>query len=264
MKITDISKKHFSTFACCFEDWSNEMKVAEKHKRIWYDYMKRRGLGIKLAFDNDGEVSGLIQYIPSEFSFIEGDGTYLITCIWVHGYSDKGIGDRQNRGMGSKLLQTAENDIKSRGAKGVAAWGLSEDFWMQSSFYKKYGYEPADTIQNQELVWKPFLQGANPPKWRQIKKRPVIDPEKVIITAFINGWCSGYNIGFENFRQAAAKFRDKAEFKIVQTLDPAVIKEWGITDAIFIDDEYVQSGPPPSYDDAVKMIKNKIKVKFGN
>lgn len=258
MKIIDISEKHFSTFACCFEDWSNEMKKAEKHKRIWYDYMKQRGLGVKLAVDDDGEVSGMIQYIPSEYSFIEGDGIYLITCIWVHGYSDKGIGNRQNKGMGRALLKTAEDDIKNRGAKGIAAWGLSEEFWMQSSFYKKYGYELADTMQSQELVWKTFISGASPPKWRQVKKKPAIVPGKVIITAFINGWCSGYNIGSENFRQAAAEFKDKAEFRIVQTLDHIIIKEWGITDAIFIDDEAVNSGPPPSYDDAVKMIKRKI------
>ena len=258
MRIVDLSEKHFLTFSCCFEEWPEEMTNAGDHKRVWYEQMKEKGLRVKLAVDDDGAVSGMIQYQPSEYSFIEGEEIYLITCIWVYGYKDKGIGDRQKKGMGKALLKAAEEDVKKLGAKGIAAWGLSEPFWMPSAFYKNFGYEVADVMGIQELVWKRFTDDAQPPIWLKQKKKPAKVPGKVTITAFISGWCTAYNVGFENFRKAAAEFGDKVEFKMIKTLSSETIKEWGITDVIFVDDEEINLGPPPSYEDTVKMIAERV------
>ena len=41
---------------------------------------------MKLAVGDNGEVGGMIQYIPIEHSFAEGKNLYFINCIWVHGY----------------------------------------------------------------------------------------------------------------------------------------------------------------------------------
>ncbi len=258
MKIVDLTEEHFPTFACCFEEWSQEMTNAGDHRRVWYDYMKERGMRAKLAIDEDGAVSGMIQYLPAEYSFIEGEGIYLITCIWVYGYKDKGIGDRQKKGLGKALLQAAEEDVKQIGAKGIAAWGLSQPFWMPSEFYKKFGYEIADSIGIQELVWKKFTNDVKSPKWLKAKKKPAKVPGKVIITAFISGWCTAYNVGFENFRKAAAEFGNEVEFKMIRTLKTETIAEWGTTDAIYIDEEEINLGPPPSYEDTVKMIRERV------
>ena len=59
-----------------------------------------------------------------EHSIIEGKDLYFIYCIWVHGYK-KGVGNHQKKGIGKALLQAAEEDAESKGAKGIAAWGLS-------------------------------------------------------------------------------------------------------------------------------------------
>ncbi len=258
MKITDVNEETFPTFACCFEEWSEEMKNARKHKRIWYDYMKPRGLGAKVAVDDDGEVSGMIQYIPSQYSFIEGDGIYLITCIWVYGYEDKGIGCRQNRGMGKALLLSAEEDVKDRGAKGIAAWGLSEPFWMPSAFYKRFGYSLADTTGIQELVWKAFSSDVKPPKWRKAMKKPHITEGKVTVTAFRNGWCPSFSTVYENFKKASAEFGENVEFREIDTISSKAINEWGITDSIFINERELEFGPPPGYDEAYRMIKEQV------
>ncbi|MCF7858329.1 MAG: hypothetical protein K9N07_03260 [Candidatus Cloacimonetes bacterium] len=258
MKIVDLNEKYYPTFACCFEEWSEEMTTAAIYKREWYDFMKLRGMHAKLAIDDDGAVSGLIQYLPAEYSFIEGEGIYIIACIWVFGYKDKGIGFRQQKSFGKALLNAAEDDMKKLGAKGIAAWGLSEPFWMPSAFYKKYGYKTVDKIAIQELIWKPLTDDVKPPKWRHAKKKPKKVPGKVTITAFLNGWCTAYLVGFNNFRKAAAEFGDEVEFIIIKTLKPEIIKEWGITDAIYIDDEEINLGPPPSYEVTVKMIRERV------
>lgn len=258
MKIVDLSEGYFPTFACCFEEWSDEMVKAKTLRKKWYEYMKEHGMNAKLAIDEDGAVSGMIQYFPAEYSFVEGEGIYLIGCIWVYGYMDRGIGFRQKKGMGKALLQAAEEDIKQKGAKGIAAWGLSQPFWMPASFYMHHGYEIADSVSIQELVWKPLADDVQAPKWRHTKKKPKKAPDKVTITAFLNGWCTAGLVGFNNFQKAAAEFGDEVEFNIINTLDPKVISEWGIVDGIYIDDEEINMGPPPSYEDTVKMIRERV------
>jgi len=129
---------------------------------------------------------------------------------------------------------------------------------MPSAFYKKFGYTVADKMGIQELVWKPFNDDARQPKWLKQKKKPEKVPGKVLITAFLSGWCTAHNVGFENFRKAAIEFNDKVEFRMIKTMDTNTIKEWGITDAIFIDDEEINLGPPPSYKEIVKMIQDRI------
>ncbi|MDO9576780.1 MAG: GNAT family N-acetyltransferase [Candidatus Cloacimonadales bacterium] len=214
MKIVDLTEKHHKTYFCCLEDWSDEMKEAGDHKQKWFEKMKDEGLRVKLALDEKENVCGMIQYAPIEYSPAAGKDLYFIFCIWVHGYKGKGVGNMQKKGMGKALIQAAEMDVKQIGAKGIAAWGLSQPFWIPSAFYKNFGYELADAMGIQELVWKPFTKDAHPPKWRKPEKKPIKISGKVTITAFISGWCTTYNVGFENFRKAAAEFDDKVESKL--------------------------------------------------
>ena len=49
----------------------------------------------------------------------------------------QGVGNMQKRGTGIALLAAAEEDVKSRGADGLVAWGIALPFWMKASWYKK-------------------------------------------------------------------------------------------------------------------------------
>ena len=96
MTIIDLTDEHKSLYFVCLEDWSDEMTEAGNHKERWYDLIKDRGLRVKLALDDNGVVGGMIQYLPAEHSFIEGNGLYFIPCIWVHGHK-QGRGDFRKR-----------------------------------------------------------------------------------------------------------------------------------------------------------------------
>ena len=111
MKIIDLTEEYRQLYFVCLEDWSEEMKEAGDSKEIWYNEMKDKGLGVKLAIDDGGDVAGMIQYVPIELSFAEGKDLYFINCIWVHGHRE-GRGDFQKKGFGTALLQTAESDVK--------------------------------------------------------------------------------------------------------------------------------------------------------
>ncbi|MFH1032728.1 MAG: GNAT family N-acetyltransferase [Chloroflexota bacterium] len=257
MKITNLTDEHKQLYFVCLEDWSEEMKEAGNHREVWYNKMKDKGLRVKLALDDRGEVGGMIQYVPVEQSFVEGKDSYFVDCVWVHGHK-KGRGNFQKRGFGRALLQAAEDDVKALGAKGLAAWGLVLPFWMKASWFKKHGYKAADRMGIQVLLWKPFAEDVAPPKWIKTKKKPEAIPDKVTVTGFLNGWCPAQNLTFERAKRAAAEFGDKVVFREIDTFNRQTFLEWGISDALFVDDKLVRNGPPPSYDKIKSIIARKV------
>ena len=263
MKVIDLTEEHVPLYLVCLEDWSDEIKEAGDHKRVWYDKMKDKGLRVKLALDDDGNVGGMIQYAPIEHSFVEGADLYFINCIWVHGHK-QGRGNFQKRGMGRALLQAAEDDARAMGAKGMAAWGVWLPFWMKASWFKKQGYKKADKQGMAVLLWKPFTESAAPPKWIKPKKKPEKIPAQVTVTGFLNGWCPAQNLAFERARRATAEFGDNVVFREINTFDRETLREWGIADALFVDDKQVRMGPPPSYEKIRRMIAKRAKRLGGN
>ena len=258
MKIIDLTDDYKQLYFVCLEDWSEEIKEAGNHKEVWYQKIKDKGLRVKLALDDGGEVGGMIQYIPIEHSFVAGKDLHFINCIWVHGHQE-GRGNFQKRGLGRALLQAAEDEVKAMGSQGMVAWGVLLPFWMKASWFKKQGYKKADRQGMQVLLWKPFTLEAIPPKWIKQKKKPEKTPGRVVVTAFLNGWCPAQNMVFERARRAAAEFGDKVVFRKIDTFNRDTFLEWGITDALFIDDKPVRTGPPPPYEKIKNLIAKRVR-----
>jgi len=242
----------------CLEDWSDEMKEAGDHKELWYNKMKDKGLGVKIAVTEEDKVVGMIQYVPLEYSTAEGDNLYFINCIWVHGYKE-GVGNFQKKGIGKRLIKAAEEDVRSKGAKGLVAWGLSIPVFMRASWFKKQGYVKVDKLNVSVLLWKPFSNDATPPKMIRQKKKPKKMPGKVSVTSFINGWCPAQNLVFERAKRAASEFGDKVVFTEIDTFNRETSLEWGIFDALFIDGKNIRTGPPLSYESIKKKIAKRVK-----
>lgn len=263
MEVIELGPEHEALYCQCLEDWSEEMKEAGDHKACWYRKNTDKGLRVKLALDDKGEVGGMIQYLPAEESWIKGTDLYFILCIWVHGHK-KGRGNFQKKGMGKALLQAAEDDVKGKGAKGMAAWGLWIPVWMKASWYKKHGYKKADRDGMALLVWKKFADDAESPNWIK-KKKPVPSiPGKVAVTAFINGWCPAQNLVYERAKRASAEFGDRVVFGTIDTSDHGSFSEWGIVDGVFINGKKIRNGPPPSYDKIRKTIAKQVRKIKGN
>ena len=258
MRIIPLSPENESLYCLCLEDWSDEIKEGGDHKVRWLEKMRVRGLRVQLALDDRGEVGGMIQYVPIEEAFVEGRGLYFIHCIWVHGYK-KGRGNFQKKGMGTALLEAAEEDAREMGAKGMAAWGMALPVFMRASWFRKHGYKKADSVGMQVLLWKPFVEGLEPPRWIRDKKKPEPVPGRVAVTALVNGWCPGMNMAFERAKRAAAEFGDKVEFREVDTSERAAFEEWGEPDAIFVNSKGIRLGPPPSYAKIRKAIAKQVK-----
>lgn len=258
MKIEDITEKYLDTYCLCLEDWNDEIIEAGNHKACWYSKMKDKGLRVKLALTPDEEAVGLIQYIPVEQSYAEGRDLYAILCIWVHGHKG-GVGNHQKKGIGKALLQAAEEDVKELGSAGMVAWGLSIPVWMKASWFRKHGYIRVDQqgFMGPLLVWKPFKDDAVPPTWIRQKKKPGKEPGRVTVTGFINGWCPAQNMAFERAKRAAGELGDKVSFREIDTSEREAFLEWGLGDALYLDDRKIRTGPPPSYDKLKRKIARK-------
>jgi len=258
MTIIDLNESYHQSYFMCMEEWSDEIREAGNHKENWYHHMKDKGLRVKLAIENN-EAVGMIQYLPIEHAFAEGQDLYFILCIWVHGYKGKGVGNRQKRGIGKALLAAAEEDARALGAKGITAWGVMLPFFMRASWFRKHGYVKADRQDMILLMWKPFTDQAMAPKWIKEQKRPQNEPGKVMVTSFLNGWCPAMNLVHERAKRACADMGEQVIFREIFTRDRAAYREWGISDAVYVDDKSLRSGPPMSYKKIHKHIDKKVK-----
>lgn len=257
VKIVDLEEKHLKSYLCCLEEWSDEFNDAGDHKEKWYSVMKDNGLRVKVAVIND-QIYGMIQYLPIEYSTANGCDSYFINCIWVHGY-DKGVGFQQKKGIGKKLLLAAENDVKSLNKKGLVAWGVALPFWMKASWFKKQGYKKVDRDGIALLLWKPFEEKTDSPKWIRVQKKPRRIKGQVTVTAFVNGWCPAQNLNYERAKRVASEYNNLVDFRGINTLDRKTFLEWGISDAVYIDNKRISNGPPLTYEKIKGIIDKKIK-----
>jgi N-acetylglutamate synthase-like GNAT family acetyltransferase len=258
MKIIDITPENEKHYFCCLEEWSEDMKDAGDYKRKWYERMKDKGIRVKFALDDKNVIGGMIQYLPIEHSMFEGENLYAVLCIWVHGHK-KGRGNYQKRGMGTALLKAAEEDSRQLGANGLATWGLIIPVFMRASWFKRRGYKVTDKNGMMRLLWKPFNENAIPPKFIKQIKKPEKGKEKINITLFRNGWCQAQNMACERAKRASKDFQEQINLQEYDTIDSRILKEWGISDGLFIDGKEIRTGPPPSYEKIWRKIERRVR-----
>jgi GNAT superfamily N-acetyltransferase len=258
MAIIDLTDEYLPKFFCCLgENWE-DVKEAGDRKRLWFEKMKNRGLRVKLARDDSGILTGFIQYLPIEHSSIDGHGLYAIMCLAVHG-PDSHIGDMQGKGIGKALLTAAEEDARSLGTKGIAAWGLDADYHMPASWFERNGYVETDKKGISKLLWKPFTDDAVPPRFFRLEvKLPKPVPGKVNVVEFVNGWCPSVNISLERAKRASAEFGDKVAYREIDTTERSAFVKWGRYDGLYIDGEDIWCGPPRPYEEIMGLLEERV------
>jgi GNAT superfamily N-acetyltransferase len=234
------------------------MDEAGDHKARWYEQAREEGLRVKLAIDDEDRPLGMIQYVPIELSPAQGEGLYMVLCIWVHGYRE-GVGDAQGHGIGTALLTAAEDDAQALGAKGMAAWGLHLPVWMKASWFKKHGYCGVDRIGVRELVWKPFVTEAQPPRWVEEQPVAIGGTGRVEVAAFKSGWCPAANLVYERARRAADELGPDVHFTTIDTSDRDTMIRCGRADQVVVNGRQLQRGAPPSYSAVRRKIARQLR-----
>jgi GNAT superfamily N-acetyltransferase len=258
MEIVDLTAEREELLHCCLKPYDEEFAIGVPRKREWFRQFRDRGARAKLAIDDDGEVAGMVQYVPVELApHVVGDGIWVVLCIWVHAY-EEGIGDRRGRGLGPALLEAAETEARERGAKGIAAWGITSPFWMNAPWFESQGYHRVDDHGWYALIFKPFSEGAGEPRWIEEVKRPGPLPGKVRVSSFAPGWCTSGNLIQEWARRAVEELGDPVVYEGFDTSDPEVVAEWGISTGLFVDGEELEVKGDETYERVRDFIQDRI------
>ena len=251
MRLVDVDATTEATFLRCLHDEAPDDPRVITLRKGWVDRNKRNGLRAKVLILDGGEVAGLCQYMPVEHTQFVGEGLLAIHCIWVHGY-DHHIGNRQGNGYGRYILESIEEDARACGSLGVCAWGMDFPYWNPVSFYEHMGYDRADKSGMAVLVWKPMKDGASPPSFRRAVRRPAAGAEKVSLTVFMNGCCTGSCGECIKAREAVEGLDAVVDYVEIDTSDLVTLGEWGISMGTFLDGEPHREDEPPCTSDVLR------------
>ncbi len=160
----NLEKEHI----CCAI--SNNKDVQVSSKKAWLFDRFDEGL-VFLKSTERGKC--FIEYIPAENAWvpIRADGYMYIDCLWVSG-SFKG------HGYSSDLLNACIADSKEKGKKGLCILCAAKKmpFLADPKFLKYKGFLVGDEADNGiQLMYLPFDQKAEVPKFKECAKHPRID-----------------------------------------------------------------------------------------
>lgn len=121
-----------------------------------------------------------IEYIPAENAWIpiEADGYIYINCLWI-------AGAMKGNGYSNDLLSECIRDAKAQGKKGVCI--LSSDkrkkeFLSDPKYMTHKGFTVADTTDTGiNLMYLPFGENTEPPKFKKCAKNPNISEKGFVI-----------------------------------------------------------------------------------
>ena len=98
-----------------------------------------------------------------------------------------------------------------------------------------------------------------PPKWiTPTGKAPELTPGKVTVTALLHPWCQDACNRLDQAQRAAESFGDNVVLSIVDTTDRSAFREWGIENAVFVDDAQVPCGPDTIEGTVRSMIRERL------
>ena len=164
----NIEKEHI----CCA--MSGKQSVMKK------EWLKQRFAEGLVFYRSTERGECFIEYIPAENAWvpIQADGYVYIDCLWVSG-SLKG------HGYANELLQQCVQDAKGQGRKGLcilSAEGRKREFLSDPKFMAYKGFAVADTSEcGINLMYLPFEQDAEPPKFKACAKHPAVEQSGFVL-----------------------------------------------------------------------------------
>ena len=265
MEIVDLDERFLDFVSLCThidEKITDRSRAAEIRKKWLLDRTKK-GLRVKVAIDK-GKPVGFIHCLPIEMDtwgmpefWVLRSGKDLMTvpCLTLNYklvYEQK-IGT----GYGKALMQSAEEEAKKAGKKGIAVLCYDNDFWfMPASFFKKLGYleippfdrlrvvsevEPpkaGEEIQRDKdtvIVWKNFGD-AQPPRLHRSKFVPhpaFGGTDKIAVDVIWNPMCMTSIVERSNVREVCEEYKDWVVLREFNAGDIDFLKKYEISRGLF-------------------------------
>jgi len=135
-----------------------------RRKIEWLKDRFAEGMRIKTLYSDEDGTQGMIEYIPSEYSWrpVKASGYMFIHCIFVgfkRAYKDTGYG--------SLLVNECLEDARKENMHGVAVVTREGPFMAGKGLFVKKGFNVVDSAPPDfELLVKKFSQDAPTPEFR--------------------------------------------------------------------------------------------------
>ena len=151
------------------------------------------------------------------------------------------------RGYGRYVLSEIERDARESGCAGVVVAGNE---FNPVSFYEHMGYVRVEQCGLKVLLWKPFRDSAQPPKFldRQAPLRcSYATAGKVHVLSFTDGWCHDGCDRCVMVRDVVQAISTKADLTEVLSDGTTDVRTHGEShDAVYIDGVAFRPDGPPA------------------
>jgi GNAT superfamily N-acetyltransferase len=180
-KIIGLTEENIAGEHICCGFSDKKCQQGYELKKQWLKAQLAEGYTFK-KLNVRGKV--FIEYCPAEKGWlpIEANGYMLINCFWVSG-------QYKGKGHGKALLQECEKDAMAQGMKGLVAVSAKkkQPFMSDMKFFLKQGFTACDSAEPYfELLYKPFSDDAEAPKFKSIAKKGVCDVPEGLALYYTN------------------------------------------------------------------------------
>lgn len=164
----NIDKEHI----CC--------AMSNKQSNVKKEWLKQRLEEGLVFYRSEERGKCFIEYIPAENAWvpIEAEGYLYINCLWI-------AGSMKGHGYSNDLLEECIRDAKERGRKGLCVLSSEKrkrEFLADPKYLAYKGFSVADTSDcGITLMYLPFDQGANPPRFKDCAKHPQIEEPGFVV-----------------------------------------------------------------------------------
>jgi len=178
-----------------------EIDTFAKRRIAWLRNMYEKGLRVKIASIDNNQV-GFLHIMPIEICPWGpiGRDLMVVPCLTV-------IGKAKGRGIGRALINSAEEEAKRQGRKGIITIGYYHNCWfMQAPFFEKCGFSMIERRGTIGILGKFFEESAESPQLLKPNYQFKPIPGKAVVDLFWNTFCPTSSIEAQRVREVAAEF----------------------------------------------------------
>ena len=233
-----------------------EINVFAKRRIAWLRNMHEKGSRVKIA-SIDGDQVGFLHIMPIEIYPWGpiGQDLMVIPCLTV-------IGKAKGRGIGRALINSAEEETKYQGRKGIITMGYYHNHWfMPAPFFEKCGFSMIERKGTIAILGKFFEESVESPRLLKpnFRFKPIAD--KVVVDLFWNTFCPTSDIEAQRVREVAAEFDESVVVHEYCADERSILSRYQIPRGIFINGKEIWWGheaPKEGIREAIsKALKNK-------
>jgi len=234
-----------------------EIDTFAKRRIAWLQRMYEKGSRVKIA-SIDGDQVGFLHIMPIEICPWGpiGRDLMVIPCLTV-------MGKANGRGIGRALINSAEEEAKRQGRKGIIIIGYYHNHWfMPAPFFEKCGFSMIERKGTIAILGKFFEESVEFPQLLKpnLRFKPIVG-KVVVVDLFWNTFCQTSDIEAQRVREVAVEFGELVVVREYCADERSILSRYQIPRGIFINSKEIWWGheaPKEGIREAIsKALKNK-------